>query len=90
MSNRDHVVSIRLSDEEHAHLEQLVQVHGEDRSALLRRLVLSAPLWSVRMLPTTPTTTDTVASPRLDDLVRQLLAAQSRQWAKILREARDG
>lgn len=54
---RDHLVSVRLSDEEHAHLLQLVEVHQTGRSTLLRDLVLSAPLRSVQIAPA-------VAAPR--------------------------
>jgi hypothetical protein len=60
--SRGHVVSIRLSDEEHEHLEQLVGVHRMDKSTLLRQLILSAPMWSVQMLPSGPTTTATELS----------------------------
>lgn len=45
---RDYLVSFRLSDEENAHLNQLAEVHQVDRSTLLRSLVVSAPLWTVR------------------------------------------
>lgn len=44
---RDHLVSVRLSDEELAQLLQLAEVHQTDRSTMLRDLVMSAPLWSL-------------------------------------------
>lgn len=43
---RDHVVSVRLTGEESAYLEQLTDVHLTDRSSMIRHLILSAPLWS--------------------------------------------
>lgn len=45
--SRGRMVSVRLSDEEYAHLDGLVEVHRTDRSAFLRALIVSAPLWSV-------------------------------------------
>jgi hypothetical protein len=42
---RDRVVSVRLTDEESAYLEQLTDVHVTDRSSMIRHLILSAPLW---------------------------------------------
>lgn len=60
---RDHVVSVRLTAEESAYLDQLTEVHVTDRSSLLRHLILSAPLW--RLTPVEP-----VAKPKcLCDLI---------------------
>lgn len=45
---RDHVVSVRLTGEESAYLDQLCEVRGQDRSTVLRDLITSAQLLSVR------------------------------------------
>lgn len=45
MGDREHVVSVRLTAEESAYLEQLTDVHVTDRSSMIRHLILSAPLW---------------------------------------------
>jgi hypothetical protein len=42
---RDHVLSVRLTAEESAYLDQLTTVHVTDRSSMIRHLILSAPLW---------------------------------------------
>lgn len=49
---RDKLVSFRLTDDEYEHLVQLGDVHAVDRSTLLRQLVASAPLVSIRMTVT--------------------------------------
>jgi len=46
---RGKLVSLRLTDDEYDRLVQLGEIHGVDRSTLLRNLVLSAPLFAVWM-----------------------------------------
>jgi hypothetical protein len=48
MGDREHVVSVRLTGEESAYLDQLCQIRDEDRSTVLRDLIASTHLLSVR------------------------------------------
>lgn len=47
--SRERVFSMRLTDEEMRQLDQLVEVHGGDRTKVVRKLIATAPLWSLRM-----------------------------------------
>lgn len=51
---RDRVFSIRMTDAEMEYLDQLAEVHAMDRSALMRHLILSAPLWRVTTVEPPP------------------------------------
>ena len=48
-ATRDRVVSLRLDDVEMYRLDQLVQVYGLTKSEVIRQLIATAPLWSIRM-----------------------------------------
>jgi hypothetical protein len=60
---RDHVVSVRLTAEESAYLDQLTTVHVTDRSSMIRHLILSAPLW--RLAEIKPLVVDITPDPML-------------------------
>lgn len=66
---RDHVLSVRLSAEESAYLDQLTDVHVTDRSSMIRHLILSAPLWRMTEVKPVDVTPDPMLAACLCDLI---------------------
>ena len=59
--SRGHVFSVRLDDPENDRLNQLAEVYELDKSAVIRQLIATAPLLSIRFQELAVTTAPATA-----------------------------